>query len=1013
MKQTRYIFLVFLMVLALPGFVKVQTEALELESVEVLTPEVEMETETETIMETIQDLELGYNIVPPSPESSQIHRFDFYPVNLFTGAADINVPIYSFEIDGIKIPIELKYQASGIKLEDESGSVGLGWSLIAGGRISRTIRGSADEWGLFEAREEDNIKLLNHLVTPFSVLENYYNYFYLLEQRTRDAEQDMFYYSTPTINGRFILNETSRQIFNCTTIPFRPILFDYGVENNTPNFTYFEITDENGNYYRFGKSITNPSNTNREMSTALSVPTSWLLSEIISADKSDTIRFHYKTRNTILPLWYGRWFPNDYIRTIDYGYNNGGVTSTSYLGFSSGYDLEQAHSSSRIDYSRLMLNRIEFKNGKVEFISDANSVMIDSILVYNKIDDMFIKIKEVSFNYNTFVNQEHYTLDEVIFNDKNSDDVYSYSFDYNNENEAFPSVSQTKGIDWWGYYNGYVSNTYLYPSTDFYLQTHNGSPVNLSFSGGNRTANDNAKHSILTDIFLPTGGRTHFEYEGNFYSGYLYTRGGGLRIKSIELNDENDVLTHVKKYKYGENESGYGESLIEPYPEYYKTETTSFYLDKGPYYSDNYSYRQIFIGSSPTVNLSYSQQPSVVYPYVMEYIENGQGEELSKTEYIFSFNEEGLVQEDIIRPLLNNPFLHSYYKAEIRDWGQEGNLLEKTVYKKTNEIYLPVQKTKLYYETLNIAEYHNLVVRPYGQWETENERLDFNLHYINTSSFGGKSDAYRQFCKFAWEFGDQELITGATRLASKEIYDYNLTGNITVTNKIKYKYNNSDHLFPSEITNYKSEGDSVLTNYYYPQDRPLGISTSTAVLDTMVLRNIIAPVLKQEDKLNGTKLIAGIIKNYTLDNNIVVPSDIEIAKTDGLYETRILYDDYDNNGNLIQAHKLDDINTAYLWDSTGTYLMAKVENAAYSQVGTQDGKVCTYDSKALHTSLNSLVSGAMITTFSYKPLLGLTSQTGPDGRTVFYEYDDFGRLEFTRDPQGNIVNKYRYHYANQ
>lgn len=55
--------------------------------------------------------------------------------------------------------------------------------------------------------------------------------------------------------------------------------------------------------------------------------------------------------------------------------------------------------------------------------------------------------------------------------------------------------------------------------------------------------------------------------------------------------------------------------------------------------------------------------------------------------------------------------------------------------------------------------------------------------------------------------------------------------------------------------------------------------------------------------------------------------------------------------------------------------------------------------------------GAHLTSYTYDPLDTLTSQTGPDGRTLFYEYDGLGRLVRTRDEQGRILSQQQYHYA--
>ncbi len=57
--------------------------------------------------------------------------------------------------------------------------------------------------------------------------------------------------------------------------------------------------------------------------------------------------------------------------------------------------------------------------------------------------------------------------------------------------------------------------------------------------------------------------------------------------------------------------------------------------------------------------------------------------------------------------------------------------------------------------------------------------------------------------------------------------------------------------------------------------------------------------------------------------------------------------------------------------------------------------------------------GAHMTTYTHDPLVGITSQTDPSGRTTTYEYDALGRLLRTRDEQGRILSQQQYHYAGQ
>lgn len=85
-----------------------------------------------------------YLPTPPSINAQSFLQNINHPVSHYTGTVNVEIPICTIELKDISVPVSLTYNTSGIKVEQEASTAGLGWSLNVGGAITKTILGEND-----------------------------------------------------------------------------------------------------------------------------------------------------------------------------------------------------------------------------------------------------------------------------------------------------------------------------------------------------------------------------------------------------------------------------------------------------------------------------------------------------------------------------------------------------------------------------------------------------------------------------------------------------------------------------------------------------------------------------------------------------------------------------------------------------------------------------------------------------------------------------------------------------
>ena len=129
------------------------------------------------------------------------------------------------------------------------------------------------------------------------------------------------------------------------------------------------------------------------------------------------------------------------------------------------------------------------------------------------------------------------------------------------------------------------------------------------------------------------------------------------------------------------------------------------------------------------------------------------------------------------------------------------------------------------------------------------------------------------------------------------------------------------------------------------------------------------------------------------NGNILEESKI-ISKGIFSNEDSLIVELRDDKGNITQYHNPFGVYTCIIWGYNKTKLIAKIENATYNQVQPYEANLQTLsngeDESAFVSALNSLrtnLRNAMITTYTHKPLVAVTSVTDPKGDTQTYFYD--------------------------
>ena len=485
---------------------------------------------------------------------------------------------------------------------------------------------------------------------------------------------------------------------------------------------------------------------------------------------------------------------------------------------------------------------------------------------------------------------------------------------------------------------------------------------------------------------------------------------GGVRIKNIIDYSSNNILSSNKSFEYDEDNIYSGR--IVNVPKYYGL----------TYLYDTSSVKWFLAGYKRYVNsttpLATTHGSHVGYGKVTvsneQYI-NGY------TEYYYTTADDYPDTYNSINPSGDIPHLQIFQGVKIYPYPTpmpdskdflRGLLKKQVIYKKKNNTFSKVYEKLYSYDILKYS---------YGDFPSLDNYIKNAAKAVRNLKIGENGDLtyYDIFTGYALP----------TKTIEREFSDTETLEKILT---LSYERNSENHN-NDLIKKYKSISQEVNTSDGRRLKTVTTFIFNKANLTLAELRlktkNALYIPVQVDTYIDTSKVVTKYREFKDWGYGRVLLDKEQYIKGDNVLEDIFLYHDYDDKGNPLEVSKKDGTRICYIWGYNKTQVIAKIENASYSQVSMEVKNLQTLSNadndrtlgalgkegtlRSALQDLRILLSDAQVTTYTYDPLIGVTSITNPRGETIYYHYDDFNRLKHVKDAQGNILSKNKYYYKNQ
>lgn len=979
------------------------------------------------------------NVIPPSPEAAGLGKFGNIPISLFTGTPNVGIPLYDLKGNQLNVPISMSYNASGFNPQEVAGWIGLGWNLMAGGIITRSVIGNPDVTANY-------FKLPSPLEVPAtSDLLVYYDYLENIRKGYHEAQPDIYYFNFAGNSGKFMIKPDGSIVM----LQKNNLVVSHCINSCTPETSVISIKDPSGITYSFTATEISFTTTD-DASTDVPVlqhtyASSWLLTSIISPDNSETIVLEY---HAATPYHY------------PYAYN--AVNQSKVYEFT----LNSTNTAPNISIvtsnppvtgiKRRYLQKITFKkNGQDIAYADFNSSvdqredlghsfnqfqgerLLNNIQIFLKSTDLaFKKVKQFNFSYSYFTNPgvndwkyKRLRLDQIqeVSVDVATPNTPPYVFEY--DNSSAPAIG-TGAVDHWGFLNNNVDSYTTTPESNY----SNGQVV---ITGSNRLPNlSGSKALILTKIKYPTGGSTSFEYE--LHTANVIDMGvmsvGGVRIKKmVDYSAENQKAIE-KTYEYL-TETGVTSGKAK-YPSYKNISTYKrFGQQLGGWFNPCYGTidiekQYVNVSASSVIGLGSIMGSHIGYSRVVEQqVDIVNGQPLGKTvyEYETTGNWGEMQNED----------------------GKNGELLKQTTYDNADKI---IQQTTNIYEDVVANGSSIFSISIMTSPDQDNKISLYKTNHTSTNTIGYVWLPNNLCLESGYTILDGRILKTKTfpygiyyvtvnrKLTQQELKTYDQVSNSYMTSTKKIFYENPIHSLPTTIEQRTNNNEVVVTKKKYSQEYSFnmtppnqggpGVSDlgSLGILN-LQNNNIIGAEIesyqyRQNSDGSNKRYLGGSISIFSstlpfpinllqVENSQPLTSfQPSVINSSNIFTYDLNYKSVGSiqyqNGVIVEQTKTNDITTSYIWAYNNNMPIAEIVNATASSVAYTSFET---DEGGNWNSSNGFavnrVLGGLTGIYSFSIVGGATiSKSGlPSKKYIVSYWSKNGQLSISPTPSKNITGQ--------